>query len=427
MGGRSVIIIGAGAAGLAAAFELAHTGHQVRILEGRNRIGGRLHTIRTSQGALPIELGAEFLHGENVPTWRFVRAANLATHEVPDRHWDCRHGRPKEDPAFADALSPLTDPQRLPAADLTFNQFLGTVPDLSDEQQRRLLEYVEGFHAADPAQISVHAIAAAEKAAAELEGSRQFRITSGYQALVAWFASQLTQDSVRLHMHCTAKCIRWRPGSVEVDVEEGEQKNTYPADAAIITVPLGILQENAAENRLHFSPALGAHREALNALAFGNVTKLILQFRKRFWPEENFGFLHSCDEWFPTWWADERGFLLTAWAGGPRADLLAARDESFAKAQAMRALATMFDTPPSHLENELEAIFTHPWARDPFSRGAYSYVRAGGAGAVEQLAEPISQTLFIAGEATAPHGQLGTVHGALESGRRAALALLRSP
>src|SRR5258708_1058436 len=83
----SVIIIGAGVAGLSAAKDLSGAGMQVTILEVRDRSGGRIHTVRSGAGNVPIELGAEFIHGERNECWEIIRAAKLETHEVPDRHW----------------------------------------------------------------------------------------------------------------------------------------------------------------------------------------------------------------------------------------------------------------------------------------------------------------------------------------------------
>jgi monoamine oxidase len=74
----------------------------------------------------------------------------------------------------------------------------------------------------------------------------------------------------------------------------------------------------------------------------------------------------------------------------------------------------------------LRAAYTHDWMSDPFSRGAYSYVRVGGTGAHEALGRSLERTLFFAGEAADDSGQASTVAGALARGERAARAVLRS-
>src|SRR5690349_15533956 len=84
---KTTLIIGAGMAGLAAADALSAEGLPVVVLEARDRVGGRVWTTSGKRGSVPIELGAEFIHGAKNETWRLIRTAGLATHEVPDKHW----------------------------------------------------------------------------------------------------------------------------------------------------------------------------------------------------------------------------------------------------------------------------------------------------------------------------------------------------
>jgi monoamine oxidase len=156
----------------------------------------------------------------------------------------------------------------------------------------------------------------------------------------------------------------------------------------------------------------------------GTVIKITLQFHARFWPVENFGFIHAPDEWLATWWADERGPLLTAWAGGPRAERLSEKNTNELLNLAISTAGALFNVDPAHVRDLLEAHYVHDWSQDPFSRGAYSYIPVGKAEMPGRLAEPVDSTLFFAGEATDTNGNHGTVHGALESGKRAANEIL---
>jgi monoamine oxidase len=129
---------------------------------------------------------------------------------------------------------------------------------------------------------------------------------------------------------------------------------------------------------------------------------------------------------FPTYWTQvpERAPLLTAWAGGPAADAFGSQEHEALVAEALAGAGALFEA-PSLAEEECEATFFHDWQRDPFARGAYSYVLAGGAGARRRLGAPLAgNALIIAGEATATDGEGGTVAGALLSGERAAGTLL---
>ena len=116
--------------------------------------------------------------------------------------------------------------------------------------------------------------------------------------------------------------------------------------------------------------------------------------------------------------------MLTAWSGGPSASRLLAEGREAAKEAALRSIGEVFGAPLTRVRRLLVDAHAHDWSRDPFSRGAYSYLVVGGSSAPERLARPVEKTLFFAGEATAPD-ESGTVAGAIASGRRAARRALR--
>jgi monoamine oxidase len=139
-------------------------------------------------------------------------------------------------------------------------------------------------------------------------------------------------------------------------------------------------------------------------------------------------FLHDGTGDFPTWWAARpwQAPVMTAWAGGPCADAVADLSETALLDRALGGLARLVALPRARVDDQLESWRTHDWRRDPYSRGAYSYVGVGGMPAQRALARPILGTLHFAGEATEPE-EMGTVSGALASGRRAAQRILKSP
>ena len=161
--------------------------------------------------------------------------------------------------------------------------------------------------------------------------------------------------------------------------------------------------------------------------------------RERFWEDDprgsaraaggrpRLGFLHARGAPFPTWWGTEplESPVLTGWAGGPAAAALAGLPGSEVAARALETIVRLLGVSRRRVASSLEAWQTHDWQSDPFSRGAYSYVRPGGVPARGALARPVASTLFFAGEATDPE-QSGTVAGAIASGRRAAAQLLRT-
>jgi monoamine oxidase len=179
-----------------------------------------------------------------------------------------------------------------------------------------------------------------------------------------------------------------------------------------------------------FDPPLDAKRAALDGLETGHVCKVTLRFRDRFWDalgEPDANFWHDPQGPFPTWWnaAPRQAPVLTAWAGGPRAEALLGRPEREVLSRALDGLAGVMRTPRRRLESSLQSWATHDWRADPWSRGAYSYAAVGGEDAAGALARPLEGTLFFAGEAT-DNEEAGTVEAAVTSGQRAAREIART-
>jgi hypothetical protein len=136
---------------------------------------------------------------------------------------------------------------------------------------------------------------------------------------------------------------------------------------------------------------------------------------------DRLSFLHVNAEPFRIWWSADplQWPLLVAWCGGPAAARLARRRPSEVKEAALDGLCAGLGISYHRLASRIRGIWSHNWEEDPFSRGAFSYVLAGGMHAGKQLSRPVQSTLFFAGEATDPEGS-GTVEGALGTGYRAA-------
>jgi monoamine oxidase len=147
-----------------------------------------------------------------------------------------------------------------------------------------------------------------------------------------------------------------------------------------------------------------------------------MAFREAFWEKNHPGaaFFHSPQAAFPTFWTPlpMHAPLLTAWAGGPKAARLTGSPEKLLLRSALASVRSALGN-----VDEPSAFLIHDWQADPYARGGYSYVRVGGTGAREELAAPLEETLYFAGEATDTE-QSGTVGGALASGLRAAKEIL---
>jgi monoamine oxidase len=410
-----VIIVGAGAAGLAAARDLA--GRRIAVIEARDRIGGRIHTLHPNNFALPIELGAEFVHGEAKQTFSIIDSAALLAYRLPDIHWSSRDGK-WEKIEFWDRLTRLFAKIGKGTRDRSFADFLRT--QRVDPQLRELaISFVEGFHAAHADRMSAQAVAGTT------EDMQQHRIANGYDSLIDWLRAGIS-DPRALRLGTTVSEIRWKRGSVEVDCHTRHATETLRASAALITIPLGVWKApHDQEGSIRFVPELDDKRKVIEQLEVGHVVKIVFRFREPFW-KKDFNFLHSNDRFIPTWWncAPVRAPLLTGWAGGHAADALLAEGENAMIDRALDSMARAFCVRRKLLDKLLVATWTHDWQRDPFSRGAYSYAGVGGSEAHAALAKPVQSTLFFAGEAT-DGKQTGTVAGAIASGQRAAAQLTR--
>ena len=427
-----VAIIGAGAAGLAAAERLTNAGRSVVVIEARDRVGGRIHTIRDENFPLPVELGAEFIHGRTVETWDILRAMNASAYFADGHHRHFRGGRLRRMDDFWQQVDKVFS--RLKCVnrdgDLSFTDFLRRhCKDARLREPRKLaLSFVEGFDAADARLISAKSLAKAEETSDEVEGESSFRIIDGYACVTDYLLHACRRESLTLRLGTRVDAIRWSRGSVEIVAKDA---SAIRARHAIVTVPVGVLREGS----LRFDPDLPDKRDAANKIEMGNVVKVVLKFAGAFWEEKKVPaageplpdvvFMTSdaaARATIPTWWTyyPVRAAVLTGWAGGPAAQRLANRPPRVIVDDALASLARITGVARARLTKMLVASHVADWQADDLARGAYSYVTVGNLDAPKKLAKPVESTLFFAGEATASGGVGGTVDAALGSGRRAA-------
>ena len=327
-----VIVVGAGAAGLAAASELAESGLAVVMMEARDRIGGRIFTLKDSQLPSSIELGAEFIHGRPPEIWDLLRKHKVPITEVDGDNWCVRDGRLSPCDFFSqvdDILQRMDDR----APDQSFIDFLQRCcPDASAEAKQHALSYVMGFNAADPAQVGVHWLVKEMRAEEKIDGERAFRARNGYSALLKIFDHRLAKGNVNVKLNTAVERVNWSPGDVCVEAMSEKHSLLFRARRLLLTVPLGVLQTPVGEpGAIEFRPALPEEKlKALAGLEMGKVVRIVLHFRERFWEQlqpdatrgktlADMSFLFSQDDWFPTWWTTmpNRLPLITGWAPFP--------------------------------------------------------------------------------------------------------------
>lgn len=430
-----VLVIGAGVAGLHAGRVLAEAGRRVAILEARGRIGGRIWTQSISLDyaplPVPVELGAEFVHGLPQETWSLIRQAGLRTFEIDGSSF-------RFDGSSLTAASPQQG-----AADRVLEQmrqWLRAQPSGSDLSFAAYLDgraldpltaqaagnYVEGFNAADQRRISVAALARQQAAEDAIAAERLFRIESGYASLANFLADKFTGAGGTLILEAPVKKILWKRSAARIETARGEGDVQYHSSRVVITVPLGVLQAQTIE----FVPRPTEVLLHADRLAIGAVVHLTLVFNHKFW-DPRMSFLFAPTESPPTWWtpAPHEAPLLTAWAGGPKAESLlklitADGDASALRDLSLATLAKIFSRPLPDVRRMLSSWHMHDWQSDAYARGAYSYVPVGALDAPGKMRNPVEDTLYFAGEHTDVAGHWGTVHAALASGADAAARII---
>jgi len=427
-----VLVVGAGVAGLAAAGVLSSAGLAVRVVEARDRVGGRISTVH-APNRLPAELGAEFIHGRSHEIWHIIRQQSWPTHEVQGEEWHVDDdGQLKQGGEAFSAIEKIFQRMKHHKSDQTFDEFLRvTCADCDEDDRKWARQFVSGFHAADPEKVGVQWILRSMKADEEIEGDRAFRLLNGYDAIPKHLQETVVAN---LDLETTVREIAWNKGNVIVEAARGDEPIRYRARAAVITLPLSILKLKDS-GRVRFNPELDAKRAALSKLEMGSAVRVVLDFRNRFWDSiradkgktlANMSFLFSQQEFFPTWWTamPDRSARMTAWTGGLQARRLSQLSPEAVCQTAITSLSRTLKMETREIEQQIESWHTHDWDKDPHALGAYSYARAGGADAAAELSEPVEQTLFFAGEHCDITGHNGTVHGAIASGRGAARHVL---
>lgn len=418
-------------AGLTAARALAEAGRSVTVLEASARVGGRILTVREA-GEI-MELGAEFVHGKPPELWSLIDEAKLETYELAGPHLSFENRRISAESEVGEEderLSVLNQLESRVGPDISFADYLEQNPQ-PEAIRQSAIGYVEGFNAADHRIIGVASLGLQQAAEDAIEGDRLFRIRDGYDRVPEFVAAKLLEAGGTISYSTLAERIEWRPGLVRIESSSNGRPVVHDATQAVITLPLGVLQQQAVT----FLPVPDAVHEA-RRLRMGHVRRLTVMFREKFWTNRangnqvvgDFSFLFAFGSMPPVWWTPYPAAhnAITGWVGGPRSDLLANLTGDQLGELACESLATIFGLEPPAVRNQLVGCFSHDWQRDALFSGAYSYVPAGALDSCSKMTIPADHTLYFAGEHTDTTGHWGTVHAAIRSGLRAAHQILNN-
>lgn len=419
-----VIIIGAGASGLMAAKKLSDAGLTVLVLEARDRIGGRIHTITNANTAAPIEGGAEFIHGNLTATLALLHEAGMEKQELTGEILEMTNGKWKQENDFFENAELVVKQLKSLEKDISIAEFLQQffAKEKYSGLRKSMISYVEGYYSGEAGRTSAKAFLEEWMS----EDEQQYRPAAGYGKMMEYLAGSCKKAGTMIQLSAAVKEVKWHRGHAEViDIEN----NVFVAQKVVITVPLGVwTSDDNTKGAISYSPALPLKTEAAKQMGFGAVIKILFEFEDVFWEDKalakqtkiNLSNLQMVltDLPIPTWWTQfpKQSPLLTGWLSGPKAKELTDETDEDIMLQALDSLGYIFKIESIVLKNKLKWWKIFNWTNEPFTCGSYSYSAIDTIVARKKLMEPVENTLFFAGEALYEGPETGTVEAALISG-----------
>ncbi|HEY8400625.1 MAG TPA: NAD(P)/FAD-dependent oxidoreductase, partial [Cytophagaceae bacterium] len=420
-------VIGAGAAGLMSAKELADKGKKVLVLEARERAGGRIFTMKEKAGLL--EAGAEFIHGRLPLTLGLLEKANANILLVKGNNYIVRNNYLSKGDFFIEGWDDLLAKLKGLKEDISLQEFLDTrfaSPGYAN-LRKSVIEFVEGYDAADISKVS--ALAIRDEWLAD-NVSLDFRIKEGYDCLIKYLENEIIVKGGSINYSTIVKEILWSRGNVEVMTN---RDICFHAQKVIIAVPIGVLQSSKQPASILFNPPIPPNvYQAIHQIGYGAVIKFVFVFKEPFWLDyfdkngkhhklDNPSFIFS-NAFIPTWWTQYPSNIpvLTGWIAGKNALKISSWNTQQLLEKAVESISLLFHVSTEWIYEQLLEQKVFNWVADPFTMGGYTYSSIGSAEVRKVLSTPINDTIYFAGEGVYEGPEMGTVEAALVSGKRAA-------
>lgn len=436
----SVIIVGAGLAGLAAAKQLLSFGFKVVVLEGRNRPGGRVYTQKMGQKGkyAVVDLGGSVITGIHAnPLGVLARQLSIPLHKVRD---NCPLYKPNGEPVskeidsnieliFNKLLDKVTELRQMMggfANDISLGSVLETLKQFyavaKSTEERQLLDW----HFANLEYANAGCLSSLSAAYWDQDDPYEMGGDHCFLAGGNWRLIKALCEGVPIYYGKAVHTIRYRNEGVQVVA--GDQ--VFQADMVLCTVPLGVLKKKS----IRFDPELPERKlTAIERLGFGLLNKVAMIFPYVFWGEDldTFGCLnkhrHRRGEFFLfySYHTVSGGPVLVALVAGDAAQSFESMDPPILLHQVLEILRGIYGPKGIDIPSPIQTICTK-WGNDPFSFGSYSHVRVQSSGSdYDILAESVGSRLFFAGEAT-NRQHPASMHGAFLSGLREASCIFRA-
>lgn len=408
----NICVIGAGLSGLYAAYLLKNEGFEVKVLEASDKAGGRIRTLQGFAEA-PVELGAEYIHGQYSLFYNYVEYLGTAYAVQKGKSYLYHNGRvrnlkklARENNHIKKALKFFDKQWKYRGEEVTVETYLARqewYPEARD-----LMEVFAAEFGTSNQRLGMRSLAINESR--WTSGNKDFKAKAGLYSTLQEF------------LDCLADDIQYNTPVVTVDYAAGKPLvedlagNLYRPDVVLITVPLGILKEGS----LKFQPELPvAKRHAITTLGIDNVIKVVMKFKKSFWKKKMFELYGGrvCPLYYVPWTrTEDTENLLVGYITGEKAEQMQqTRNNSIEPV--VNELDTMFGQKIASANLEKYAFMD--WGSEQYIKGGYSYDTPLSEGLREELARPVGGTVFFAGEATEFNGHNATLQGAMHSAERA--------